>query len=183
MALRVENLTVKSQSFPVVDGLSFHVSPRQTLALVGESGCGKTVTALSVMGLLPAGLKVAGGEIALGGERLTGLSPKELGKRRGKLMSMIFQEPMTALNPVMTIGRQITETIEAHKARGKRESKAYALDLLREVGLEAAEKIFRSYPHELSGGMRQRVMCVIAICASPKLIIADEPTTALDATI
>jgi peptide/nickel transport system ATP-binding protein len=187
MVLSVENLSVESRlggsTVPVVEDLSLSVPAGATLALVGESGCGKTVTALALMGLLPPGFRVAGGSIRLGGEELTALAPKELRRRRGRVMSMIFQEPMTALNPVMTVGRQITEILLAHRVCPKAEARARAVALLAEVGLSEPERRFESYPHEFSGGMRQRVMCVMAICANPRLIIADEPTTALDATI
>jgi peptide/nickel transport system ATP-binding protein len=187
MVLAVDNLLIERQLgsywVPVVESLSLSVASGKTLALVGESGCGKTVTALAIMGLLPGGFKTASGSIRVAGEELTAFSPAALTGWRGKVMSMIFQEPMTALNPVMTVGRQITEIILTHKLCPPDQARKRAISLLGEVGIDEPERRFNSYPHEFSGGMRQRVMCVMAICANPKLIIADEPTTALDATV
>jgi peptide/nickel transport system ATP-binding protein len=187
MVLAVDNLVIGAglggRTVPVVEDLSLHVAAGETLALVGESGCGKTVTALAVMGLLPPGLAVSGGSIRLAGENLGSLGSSELRRRRGRVMSMIFQEPMTALNPVMTVGRQITEVLLAHRVCPPGEARARAVAMLGEVGIEDPERGFGSYPHEFSGGMRQRVMFVTAVCANPRLIIADEPTTALDATV
>ncbi|MDR1656581.1 MAG: ABC transporter ATP-binding protein [Deltaproteobacteria bacterium] len=187
MVLAVENLFIHgpSSSGPVavVESLTLALPAATTLALVGESGCGKTITALSIMGLLPPGFFITSGSVKLGGEELTFLSKTELRQRRGKSMAMIFQEPMTALNPVMTVGRQITEVLLTHRVCPPSQARDKAIALLGQVGLKEPEKRFSSYPHEFSGGMRQRVMCVMAICANPQLIIADEPTTALDATV
>ncbi|MDR3135033.1 MAG: ABC transporter ATP-binding protein, partial [Deltaproteobacteria bacterium] len=187
MALAVDNLTVVSavgnSVYPVVEGLSFSIEAGQTLALVGESGCGKTITALSIMGLLPKGFSIATGSVSLGGTEISSLGQAGLRSLRGRRVSMIFQEPMTALNPVMTIGKQVSEVLLEHKICSRKEARAMVVDLLAEVGLSEPERQYHAYPHEFSGGMRQRVMCVMALAASPDLIIADEPTTALDATV
>ncbi|MBI5902473.1 MAG: ABC transporter ATP-binding protein [Deltaproteobacteria bacterium] len=167
-----------------VDGISFEVPAGGTFALVGESGCGKSITALSVIQLVPepSGY-IAGGEILLNGTDIIPLSEREKRGIRGNKVSMIFQEPMTSLNPVFTIGEQIMETIRLHQKKGRAESRAAAVDMFRRVGLPDPENILREYPHRLSGGMRQRVMIAIALACRPDLLIADEPTTALDVTI
>ncbi|MDR0621043.1 MAG: ABC transporter ATP-binding protein [Deltaproteobacteria bacterium] len=187
MVLSVENLTVVSsqgkRTFPVVEDLSLSIGRGGTLALVGESGCGKTVSALSIMGLLPPGFSIASGSITLGGEKISSLPKSKLRGLRGRRMSMIFQEPMTALNPVMAIGKQVAEVLKSHRICPPGQIKGRVVDLLAEVGLPDPERQYWAYPHEFSGGMRQRVMCVMALAASPDLIIADEPTTALDATV
>lgn len=167
-----------------VDGLSFSIPASGTFALVGESGCGKSVAALSIIQLVPepAGY-IAGGGIFLRGVDLTGLTDAEKRRIRGNRISMIFQEPMTSLNPVFTAGAQILETIVLHRKKGKKEAKALSLEMLAKVGFAEPEKIFDEYPHRLSGGQRQRVMIAIALACGPDLLIADEPTTALDVTI
>ncbi|GGE46938.1 ABC transporter ATP-binding protein [Primorskyibacter flagellatus] len=167
-----------------VDGVSFDIRPGQTVALVGESGCGKSVTSLSIMRLLPArAARIAGGEILLNGENLATATEQRMRRVRGNDISMIFQEPMTSLNPVLTIGRQIAETLELHEGLTRREAGEKAIHLLASVQIPEPKRRAAEYPHELSGGMRQRVMIAIAIACSPKLLIADEPTTALDVTI
>ncbi|MGD7050675.1 ABC transporter ATP-binding protein [Rossellomorea marisflavi] len=166
-----------------VRGISFTVKKGETLCVVGESGCGKSITSLSVMGLLPSNGSIKEGSIEFAGNDLVTYSPEQLRKIRGKDMSMIFQEPMTALNPVLTIGYQLREPLMLHKQIGKSEANRQGIDLLKQVGIPYPEKRMKQYPHELSGGMRQRVMIAIALACSPKLLIADEPTTALDVTI
>ncbi len=166
-----------------VDDVSFEIHPGESLSIVGESGSGKSMTANSVMGLISKPGRIEGGSIRLGDCELTGLSDKELQRIRGKEMAMIFQEPMTALNPVFTIGSQITEMLRKHKRMSKKAAREQAIRLLAEVGITRPEQIIDEYPHRLSGGMRQRVMIAIAISCQPKLLIADEPTTALDVTI
>jgi len=169
----------------VVDGVSFAVRAGETLGIVGESGCGKSVTALSIMGLLPkpAG-RVAAGSVVLEGRDLTALSAEAMHEIRGRRISMIFQEPMTALNPVQRIGRQLVETLRLRGDVGDRRSaRERAVELLAEVGIPAPDRRFDEYPHQLSGGMRQRVLIAIALACSPDVLIADEPTTALDVTI
>jgi peptide/nickel transport system ATP-binding protein len=167
-----------------VDGINFQVKAGEMLGLVGESGCGKSVTAFSILQLLPAPpAKYEGGEIIFEGENLLSKNEKALRRIRGNSISMIFQEPMSSLNPVMSIGKQITETVIEHQKKSKREAREIAIDMLRRVGIPAPETRFDEYPHQLSGGMKQRVMIAIALVCNPKLLIADEPTTALDVTI
>jgi len=167
-----------------VDGVSFDLNEGETLGLVGESGCGKSVTALSLMRLIPNPPgRIEGGQVIFQGQELLGLSEAEMRKVRGAKVSMIFQEPMTSLNPVLTIGRQITETLELHLGMSKGQAWERAGELLDMVGIPDAQTRLRDYPHQLSGGQRQRVMIAIALSCNPKLLIADEATTALDVTI
>ncbi|HMQ30371.1 MAG TPA: ABC transporter ATP-binding protein [Chloroflexaceae bacterium] len=167
-----------------VDGVSFHVERGETLGIVGESGCGKSVTSLSVMRLIPSPPgKIAGGQILFDGEDLLQMSEEEMRHIRGNRIAMIFQDPMTSLNPVLTIGRQITESLELHMKLSRREATNRAAELLTMVGIPSAAKRLDSYPHQFSGGMRQRVMIAMALSCNPELLIADEPTTALDVTI
>lgn len=166
-----------------VDNVDFSIKPGETLALVGESGSGKSITSLSIMQLINKPGKIKEGEIIFGGENLVNLSDKQMSKVRGNDIAMIFQEPMTALNPVFTIGNQIVETLVKHKKISKAEARKRAIELLKLVGFPRAEATMNEYPHQLSGGMRQRAMIAIAISCEPKLLIADEPTTALDVTI
>ncbi|MBI4311893.1 MAG: ABC transporter ATP-binding protein [Chloroflexi bacterium] len=167
-----------------VDGVSYDLEEGETLGLVGESGCGKSVSALSVMGLIPwPPGKVVNGQILFQGEDLRKYDTQEMRKIRGKDISMVFQEPMTSLNPVLTIGRQLTETMELHLKLDKQAARARAVELLQKVGIPDAERRLDQYPHQFSGGMRQRVMIAMGLSCDPKLLIADEPTTALDVTI
>ncbi len=166
-----------------VDSVSFSISERQVIGIVGESGCGKSVTALSIMRLIPPPGIIAGGEMLFGGKNLLGLPEREMESVRGNEISMIFQEPMTSLNPVFRIGEQISEVLLRHKPISKKEAAEQTLRLLRQVGIPSPEIRVREYPHKMSGGMRQRAMIAMAIACKPRLIIADEPTTALDVTI
>ena len=167
-----------------VDGVSWDVRKGETVALVGESGCGKSVSALSVMRLVsaPAG-RIVAGEILFKGRNLLALSEEEMRRVRGREIGMIFQEPMTSLNPVLTIGRQLTETVETHLAMTSAQSQARAVELLSLVGIPEGARRLRQFPHQFSGGMRQRIMIAMALACDPALVLADEPTTALDVTI
>jgi oligopeptide transport system ATP-binding protein len=186
--LTVEDLVVRFRTHGsvvhAVNGVSFELAPGETLGLVGESGCGKSVTSLAMMGLLPkpAG-RVEGGSVMFDGLDLVTLSERDLRDLRGREIAMIFQDPMTSLNPVLTIEEQMIETIQAHKRTPKEEARKRAIDLLAMVGIPRPETRLKSFPHEFSGGMRQRVMIAIALALEPRLMIADEPTTALDVTI
>jgi oligopeptide/dipeptide ABC transporter ATP-binding protein len=167
-----------------VDGISFDVDERRVLGIVGESGCGKSVTALSIMGLIPKPpARIVSGEILFGGRDLTTLSERQFEDVRGSQIAMIFQDPMTSLNPTLTIGTQIAETIRRHFGSSKEAARKRAIELLDEVQIPNAANRLDDYPHRLSGGMRQRVMIAIALSCEPELLIADEPTTALDVTI
>jgi peptide/nickel transport system ATP-binding protein len=166
-----------------IDDVSFHLREGETIGIVGESGCGKSVTSLSIMGLLGQKGRVSKGKIQFDGKNLVKLSEYEKRKIRGNDISMIFQEPMTSLNPVFTIGHQLMEGIKLHRKLKKKDAWKIALEMLNKVGIPRAEEIMNEYPHALSGGMRQRVMIAMALSCEPKLLIADEPTTALDVTI
>lgn len=169
---------------PAVDDVSFHINAGEIVGVVGESGCGKSVTSLSVMGLVPTPPgKIVGGEILLNGEDLTKASEKRMRQIRGNEVAMIFQDPMSSLNPVFTIGNQMIEAIKLHKKLGKNRAKQRAIEYMKLVGLPRPEELLNEYPHQLSGGMRQRIMIAMAMACEPKLLIADEPTTALDVTI
>ncbi len=185
--LAVERLQVEfvrpGGSVPVLEDLSFRVEAGRTLALVGESGCGKSMAALAVMGLLPDGVRRTAGCVRLDGEDLASAPPARMQSLRGRAMSMIFQEPMTALNPVFTNGEQIAEVLRRHQGLSRAAALARAVDLLRAVQVPAPVQRAAAYPHQLSGGMRQRVMIAMALACRPRLLIADEPTTALDVTV
>ncbi|MGF9762344.1 ABC transporter ATP-binding protein [Microvirga sp. 0TCS3.31] len=167
-----------------VDGVSLHVDAGETLGIVGESGCGKSVTSLSIMRLVPSPPgHIAGGEILFRGQDLLALSDEDMRRVRGNSIAMIYQEPMTSLNPVLTVGRQIAEVSSLHQGLGRQEAMERAVDMLRLVGIPLPEQRAAAYPHQLSGGMRQRVMIAMALCCTPQLLVADEPTTALDVTV
>src|SRR6266496_3508607 len=165
-----------------VDGVTFSVEKGKTLGIVGESGCGKSVTCLTIMGLNPKRTAITSGQALFKGNDLLTMGPRQLREVRGNEISMIFQDPMTSLNPVHTIGRQLVEAVTIHRDVSKRVARARALDLLKAVGIPRAETRMDDYPHQFSGGMRQRVMIAMALINDPDLLIADEPTTALDVT-
>src|SRR5690625_4316129 len=187
--LDVNNLEIAfkkdKEYITTVNGVSFSIKEGETLGIVGESGCGKSVTSLSIMGLLPENSSKLGehSEIIFNQQSLVDMSPVEMRKLRGKEIAMIFQDPMTSLNPVLTIGFQMMEQLMTHFDIKKPEAKKRCIEMLQKVGIPRAENIINDYPHQLSGGMRQRVMIAMALSCNPKLIIADEPTTALDVTI
>jgi oligopeptide/dipeptide ABC transporter ATP-binding protein len=185
--LDIQGLTThfltRSGVIKAVDNLSLRLRKGRVLGLVGESGCGKTVTALSILNLVPYPGKIMSGKIYFEGQNLLDLSGEEMRAIRGAKISMIFQEPMTALNPVFTVGNQIAEVLTSHQVITKQQARNAAIELLRSVGIPSPEKRVDEYPHQLSGGMRQRVMIAMAIACKPALILADEPTTALDVTI
>ncbi|HVC52443.1 MAG TPA: ABC transporter ATP-binding protein [Stellaceae bacterium] len=180
--LRVE-LPTRRQTLVAVDDVSFAIAPGEVLGIVGESGAGKSVTGAAIIGLLEPPLRIAGGRITLAGRRIDNLSDEAMRRIRGKEIGAIFQDPLTSLNPLYTIGRQLTETIRTHLDLGASAARERALALLGEVGIAAAAQRLDHYPHQFSGGMRQRVVIALALAANPRLIIADEPTTALDVSI
>ncbi|PZV33863.1 ABC transporter ATP-binding protein [Mesorhizobium kowhaii] len=181
--LKVDNLTVRFPTTEPVSRLSFEVGEGETLAIVGESGSGKSLTALALMQLLPRSAKIPNGRIEFAGRDLFGLDQKAMRNLRGREIAMIFQEPMTSLNPVLTIGRQITEVLTLHEGIRGKAARSRAIELLNLVRIPDPQRRIDDYPHQLSGGMRQRVMIAIAVACRPRLLIADEPTTALDVTI
>ncbi|GAB3504285.1 peptide/nickel transport system ATP-binding protein [Amycolatopsis cihanbeyliensis] len=166
-----------------VDGISFDVDPGQTVGIVGESGCGKSVTSLAIMGLLPSRGAEVSGSVSFEGDELLGLSQRAMDERRGSDLGMVFQDPLSSLNPVVPIGLQITEVIERHQGMRRRKARLEAVELLNRVGIPDPDRRIGEYPHQLSGGMRQRALIAIALACKPRLLIADEPTTALDVTI
>lgn len=176
------SIAINDVLYPVLEDISFSVDHDETLGLVGESGCGKSMTAMAIMGLLRKNIKIMSGKIILNGNDLAGLSQKQFQSLRGSQLSMIFQDSMSSLNPLMKVGRQIEEAYQIHYGLNKQELKAKALEALANVGFVNPEETHNKYPHQLSGGQRQRVMIAMAISAKPGLLIADEPTTALDVT-
>ena len=180
--LRTSFLTPQGEA-RAVDGISFSIDAGQTLGLVGESGCGKTMTALSILRLIPPAGRIAGGEIVFDGRNLLALSEREMRQVRGNDIAMVFQEPMSSLNPVFTVGNQIAEAVRLHQGLSRRAARAKAIEMLKLVEIPEPERRVDDYPHQLSGGMRQRVMIAMALSCHPRLLIADEPTTALDVTI
>jgi oligopeptide transport system ATP-binding protein len=180
--LRVEFWTQRG-TIHAVNGITFEIRPGETLGIVGESGCGKSVTALALLGILPRAGRVSTGSAIFDGRDLIQLSDRDMRDIRGRQIAMIFQDPMTSLNPVLTIGRQLREALETHFDMKKKEAEQRAAELLDRVGIPSANQRIRDYPHQFSGGMRQRAMIAMALACKPKLLIADEPTTALDVTI
>jgi len=187
MTLEVKNLKVEFPSrrgtLTALDGVSLSIARGEVLGVVGESGAGKSLTGLSIIGLLEPPGRIAGGEVWLEGKRIDGLPPEEMRRVRGRRIGVVFQDPLTSLNPLYTIGQQLEETILTHLPLGKSAARERALSLLAEVGIPAPEARYDNYPHQFSGGMRQRVVIALAIAAEPVLLIADEPTTALDVSI
>jgi peptide/nickel transport system ATP-binding protein len=187
MILEVKDLKIefptRRGTLVAVDGVSFSIAPGEVLGVVGESGAGKTLTGLAIIGLLEPPGRIVGGEVRLEGRRIDNLPPEEMRKLRGARIGMVFQDPLTSLNPLYRIGDQIIETIRAHSRVSEAQARERAIALLQEVGIQGARARIDNYPHQFSGGMRQRVVIALAIAAEPKLIIADEPTTALDVSI
>ena len=185
--LRVEKLSVEFQArrraARVLNEIDFCVYPGETLCIVGESGCGKSMTALAIMRLIPENGRIGSGRVLLRDRDLASYSVQQMRQVRGNEISMIFQEPMTALNPVYTVGDQISESLRLHQGMDARQARTRAIEMLKSVGIPAAERRVDEYPHQLSGGMRQRVMIAIALACDPDVLIADEPTTALDVTV
>lgn len=185
--LKVEKLKIEfvedKKIYTAVKDLSFNIAKGEILGVVGESGCGKSITALSIIKLLPSMARIADGKVELNGKNISSLSEEEIVKIRGENVSMIFQEPMTALNPLITVGKQIEEALTIHTDMSKEKALELTLDMMSKVGLSNSEKLYKDYPHQLSGGMRQRIMIAMALINKPELLIADEPTTALDVTI
>lgn len=185
--LRIENISLELQSktekLKLTENVSLEIKPGETVGIIGESGCGKSLTALSILGLLDSNIKITEGKIFFKDICLNELPPEKLRKICGKEIGMVFQEPMTALNPVFTIEQQLMAPMKEHLKLTKKELKNRCITLLQDVGIKNPERVLKSYPHELSGGMRQRIVIAIAIACQPKLLIADEPTTALDVTI
>ncbi|MDQ3778094.1 MAG: ABC transporter ATP-binding protein [Actinomycetota bacterium] len=185
--LSVEDLRVqfwtRRGTIHAVNGVSFDIAPGETLGIVGESGCGKSVTSLSMLGILPRAGRIVGGTAMFDGRDLLKLSDRQLRRVRGREIAMIFQDPMTSLNPVLTIGRQIREALRTHFGMKRREAEARTAELLGRVGIPSPKTRIDDYPHQFSGGMRQRAMIAMALACKPKILIADEPTTALDVTI
>jgi oligopeptide/dipeptide ABC transporter ATP-binding protein len=180
--LRVEFWTARGTVY-AVNGISFDIAPGETLGIVGESGCGKSVTSLALLGILARSARVTSGSAMFGGRDLLTLNDDQMREIRGREIAMIFQDPMTSLNPVLTIGRQIREALEAHFGMERGDAEKRTADLLDQVGIPSAKLRLKDYPHQFSGGMRQRAMIAMALACEPKLLIADEPTTALDVTI
>ncbi|MFN2645705.1 MAG: ABC transporter ATP-binding protein [Burkholderiales bacterium] len=180
--LRVEFPTRRG-ALRALDGVTFSVAPGEVLGVVGESGAGKSITGLAIIGLLEPPGRIAGGEVRLEGRRIDNLAPEEMRKLRGRRIGVVFQDPLTSLNPLYSIGRQLEETILTHLPMSKSDARSRALALLGEVGIAGAEARYDHYPHQFSGGMRQRVVIALALAAEPRLLIADEPTTALDVSI
>ena len=185
--LTVENLHIefptRRATLKAVNGVSFHIESGEVLGVVGESGAGKSLTGAAIIGLLEPPGRIAQGKILLGGQRIDNLPPEQMRRLRGQEIGAVFQDPLTSLNPLYKVSRQLMETIQTHTPRNERQARQHALHLLKQVGIPSAEERMEQYPHQFSGGMRQRVVIALALCADPKLLIADEPTTALDVSI